>query len=244
MLDDDATLKLTRSEKNYEELLYRPAQLHVHAPSEHTIDDKYYDLEMHFVNVPIEGTEEKHKEFASKQKAKDGDFDYKVNYAVLGVMFTETDCKDLTGKSIKDCEAKLNASEAFWNALNLENIPQGSGNPATSANPFWGSTDNVPLANFAKSFDLTQFYSYDGSLTTPPCWEGVRWTVLKNAMPISARIMQLIRRNFDGNWRFAGYRGNNRVIQKRRNRILHFQEATMTMAATATAFGVAAAMLF
>ena len=28
-----------------------PAQFHFHAPSEHTIDGKYYDLEMHIVHL-------------------------------------------------------------------------------------------------------------------------------------------------------------------------------------------------
>ncbi len=29
---------------------YRLLQFHVHSPSEHTIDGKYYDLEVHFVH--------------------------------------------------------------------------------------------------------------------------------------------------------------------------------------------------
>jgi carbonic anhydrase len=33
--------------------------------------------------------------------------------------------------------------------------------------------------------DKTQFWTYDGSLTTPPYSECVKWTVLKNTVPIS-----------------------------------------------------------
>jgi carbonic anhydrase len=47
-----------------------------------------------------------------------------------------------------------------------------------------------------ESLDLSQFYAYDGSLTTPPCWEGIRWTVLANALPIGKNVMNLIKRNY------------------------------------------------
>ncbi|MFE7835549.1 carbonic anhydrase [Streptomyces sp. NPDC057474] len=50
-----------------------------------------------------------------------------------------------------------------------------------------GATERI-----TKSFDLTAFlpgdrdqYRYDGSLTTPPCAEGVKWTVLKEEVPVS-----------------------------------------------------------
>lgn len=79
----------------------------MHEPSEHTIDDQYYDLEMHFVMLPYDDTAKNYSSFKKSQKAKDGDFNYKVNYGVLGVMFTETDCKGDSAKKINDCEAKL-----------------------------------------------------------------------------------------------------------------------------------------
>jgi len=30
---------------------FKPAQIHFHAPSEHTVNGRHYDLEMHFVHV-------------------------------------------------------------------------------------------------------------------------------------------------------------------------------------------------
>jgi len=34
---------------------FKPAQLHFHAPSEHTVNGKHYDLEMHIVHLTASG---------------------------------------------------------------------------------------------------------------------------------------------------------------------------------------------
>ena len=38
--------------------------------------------------------------------------------------------------------------------------------------------------------DTSHFYSYHGSLTTPPCSEGVQWVVLKNHIEVSEQQVQ------------------------------------------------------
>ena len=52
---------------------YNGVQFHFHTGSEHTVDGKRHDLEMHTVHVPIDG-------------AKNG-----VRYAALGIMFSVND---------------------------------------------------------------------------------------------------------------------------------------------------------
>ena len=48
--------------------------------------------------------------------------------------------------------------------------------------------DESPMVDIGliSQLDLTNFYTYKGSLTTPPCTEGLRWVVLKDIQPISA----------------------------------------------------------
>mmetsp|Transcript_89866 Transcript_89866/g.124042 ORF Transcript_89866/g.124042 Transcript_89866/m.124042 type:complete len:90 (+) Transcript_89866:266-535(+) len=51
------------------------AQFHMHAPSEHTVAGKQYDLEMHFVHV------------IDKEDAENDDYAGYADYAVIGVFF-------------------------------------------------------------------------------------------------------------------------------------------------------------
>lgn len=53
----------------------------------------------------------------------------------------------------------------------------------------------LPLAN--------THYAYNGSMTTPPCTEGVAWTVLNTPVEISAEQLETIKKNLDPNSRPA-----------------------------------------
>jgi carbonic anhydrase len=52
---------------------------------------------------------------------------------------------------------------------------------------FWEEGDNVDVnvASFLSNVDFSEYWNYPGSLTTPPCTEGVKWTVIKDVQPIS-----------------------------------------------------------
>ncbi|WP_163835911.1 carbonic anhydrase [Spartinivicinus ruber] len=83
--------------------------------------------------------------------------DDKGNLAVVGVMF-------------KDGEDNKKIAE-LW-----QNMPKQANTQQNLANPF-SAIDLLP-----KSHD---YYRFNGSLTTPPCSEGVLWLVLKQPITIS-----------------------------------------------------------
>jgi len=76
-------------------------------------------------------------------------------------------------------------------------------------------TGPLSLKGFLQTLNLDEFWSYDGSLTTPPCTEGVRWSVLKTVQPISAAQLKVFSDVWKSNpdWAAAnGGEGNNRGI--------------------------------
>ncbi len=115
---------------------YELLQFHFHAPSEHTIGGKAYDMVAHLVH-----------------KAEDGQL------GVIGVMFK-------AGDEVNSTIGKL------W-----LNMPEKSGVTKQVPGVKINAADLLPV-------DLT-YFNYSGSLTTPPCSEGVNWMVLATPQNIS-----------------------------------------------------------
>ena len=108
--------------------VFSPLQFHFHAPSEHSVDGKLYDLEVHFVHL--------YKE--SKDLG-----------AVIGIFFDKEEGGDYESE--------------FLNNL-------------------WDGGDEVVIQveSFLRNVDFSEYWNYPGSLTTPPCTEGIKWTVIKD----------------------------------------------------------------
>ncbi|MEP2735620.1 MAG: carbonic anhydrase family protein [Erythrobacter sp.] len=109
---------------------YGLVQVHMHTPSENTVEGKAFPMTAHFVHASAEGA-----------------------FAVLGIMFEE-----------------------------------GEANPAIDAilgNV--GSAAELDLSDMLPA-ELNA-YNFPGSLTTPPCTEGVNWHVVST--PVSASAEQI-----------------------------------------------------
>jgi carbonic anhydrase len=117
------------------ETKYELAQFHFHHPSEHQIEGKATEMELHLVHKSAAG-----------------------GLAVVGV-FLETGKENAALKPVFD------------------QLPTSQG-PEVAAK---GSIDPAQLLPASGGF-----YRYAGSLTTPPCSEGIVWTVFKEPIELSA----------------------------------------------------------
>lgn len=130
---------------------YKLVQFHFHVPSEHQMEGKNLDMELHLVH----------------KNADD-------QLAVLGVLIKA----GKENKTLAELWSKLPKEESEENILLEEEINLSSLLPQ----------------------DKTA-YHYNGSLTTPPCSEGVKWTVFAEPISVSQEQIDLFASVFPDNHR-------------------------------------------
>jgi carbonic anhydrase len=103
-------------------------------------------------------------------------------------------------------------------------IQEGAENP--SLVPLWEQLTQAPgtqaavrippeFAEHLFSGEATGIYHYRGSLTTPPCSEGVKWYIRKTPAQLSGDQIAAFK---------AVYEHNNRPVQARGDRTVHLDE--------------------
>jgi len=106
--------------------------MHLHAPSEHTINGYHFDAELHIVHLYPNGT----------------------LGGVLGLLFDRE------------------KGGTYTNSLIDEII-----NPVPTKAP--GNRREVNLGSYLTGVDTSKIFAYPGSLTTPPCTEGIVWNLVQ-----------------------------------------------------------------
>ncbi|PTN11268.1 carbonic anhydrase [Nitrosomonas aestuarii] len=118
-------------------------QFHFHAPSEHVIDGKAFEAELHFVHVRDDG-----------------------RMAVLGILI------------------EVGEENEMLQTI-LDHMPQEAGVENTASQIKVNPAKLLPRHR-------QHFYTYAGSLTTPPCREGINWYVSTEPITVSeAQLLQL-----------------------------------------------------
>lgn len=150
---------------------YDLVQFHFHAPSEHAVNGKSYPLEVHFVHKNKEG-----------------------QLAVIGVFFKEGKANETLQKIWDNLPGKVGEEKVVpgvtvngFDLLPPARAQQGTEVAIMQAHK---KKEGGPIheSELAPAI-ATKHWHYEGSLTTPPCSEGVNWSVLQT--PITASKEQI-----------------------------------------------------
>ncbi|GAA50297.1 carbonic anhydrase [Clonorchis sinensis] len=149
---------------------YYPTQMHFHwggpnrGGSEHLLGGLRYAMETHIVSY-------NGRLFKSKEEAVSGP----NGLAVFGILhkleeFAQTD------------QTQFGKMGTFEGALaSITAAKQSKSIPA------------FDLAALLGQVETTQYYRYQGSLTTPPCTQNVMWTVFTKSVPVKPAQLELLR---------------------------------------------------
>ncbi|CAA0829859.1 Alpha carbonic anhydrase 4 [Striga hermonthica] len=139
------------------ETRYNLIQCHWHTPSEHRVDGKSFNMELHMVHNNSQG-----------------------QIAVVGILYA------------------LGRPDTFLTKLlsNITSLNDEEGNELGVVNPW------------EIKFGSRKYYRYIGSLTVPPCTEGVIWTLLTKVRTVSREQLRALRDAVDD-----GFEENARPTQ-------------------------------
>lgn len=133
----------------------RGAQLHFHAPSEHSIDGKLLDLEMHILHV-----------LDSKKDHKKS----QIGAGVLGFFF-----KVMPEEYFQSMNTKYPKADIEWHDNFMLDLIEDEQNSSSS---------QLDLQEFVNKVNFNKRWTYQGSLTSDPCDEGILWNVVEGVIPI------------------------------------------------------------
>lgn len=157
----------------YGGLEYKLLQFHFHAFSEHTVNGENFDAELHLV----------HKNIATG------------NLLVVGRFVEQFD------GVLEDVFA------SFWNAAEKSPASQPISNKDTIYSYQYAVEDatesGIAPFNPYKAFlpSTRDYWTYSGSLTTPPCTEGVTWVFLPETLYVTPRDLM----NLKNSVKYYGY---------------------------------------
>jgi carbonic anhydrase len=161
------------------------AQFHFHAASEHTINGKRYDFEMHTVHLPKpeEGETRPWPEYAKGTPIP-------IIASATGLIFDTVDYDP----TISPEDRKI--IDKFFDSLDFSNLPPTvPGGDSKAKGHSLNANASVPFGDLMRIVNFANRWVYIGSLTTPPCSIGVLHQVVDRVLPISRRHLELYRKH-------------------------------------------------
>jgi carbonic anhydrase len=149
---------------------YKALQYHIHTDSEHSIDNQFFDFELHVVHQLVEGS----GSGAGPSGESNG-------FAVVGFVIQNG------GETNAQFDQLLNSWQASREEVLGSSVCAGTSRKLLQASS--SSKNNVRRVQ--DSFDIyslingNNFYHYSGGLTTPPCSEVVWWNLATEPVVIS-----------------------------------------------------------
>lgn len=188
LIDNGHSLYVSNTEYKIENSItfnnrvYHFMQMHFHTPSEHAINGKFGSMEVHIVhNDP-----------------------YTNALLVLAVMLKDEGDSNLKAYTLLDklyknwpsVSRQVSPTEVYTQFASV--LSRGS-----VAGVNVNMNDLVPAGS--------KFFMYTGSLTTPPCWQGVTFLVCKDFIPVGKSLSEAFAKKFHYN--------NARPVQSINNRV-------------------------
>lgn len=172
----------------FENKQYELKQFHFHKPSEHIVDGKQYEMEVHFVFVNSSKTKPSQKVFVLGYPIDEGAYNSEITKIWQHLPPFKEGYGENPGE-VMDWGTAITTHELETTTLTHHEKNLGS---------------NIPVNLKGILPKGAKFYIYEGSLTTPPCDEGV--THAFSVTPIHLGHEQI--EHFEGY-----YEGSNRDIQ-------------------------------
>eukprot|EP00742_Colponemidia_sp_Colp-10_P000818 GILJ01000888.1.p1 GENE.GILJ01000888.1~~GILJ01000888.1.p1 ORF type:complete len:1111 (+),score=205.03 GILJ01000888.1:92-3424(+) len=151
---------------------YELTRFNFHSPSEHTIDGKQFPLELHLIH---------------ESKLRRG------HYAILAILFEQgTNENEFIAEFLADMPPPpvLETIELAENRT-VDMVENRRNGPQTKV------AHGSPLADLIKElipyYAYNGYYTYEGSLTTPPCSEVAKWFIMNNVLEASSKQIRVFR---------------------------------------------------